>query len=292
MPRFHRKKQLNRKQKKLIGFLVLLFVAVLLYAFPPLREALSFLPFIDEPRESTPVTGDLDLHFIDVGQGDASLILTPEGDVLLIDTGTSETKELLVEYIKALNVNTIDLLILTHPHADHIGGAAHVFDNFVIEEVWLPDAVSTTVTYQRVLERIEDEGCPLTVPKPKDSVRLGTALLTCLGPVTEYDDLNDMSLIVRVDYGETSFLFTGDAESPAEADMMAYHPSSAFLAAVKPTIAVASCGKNNEYGHPHREIIAAMARDNITFYRTDQQGTVVLTSDGKTVTCLSVANRS
>lgn len=288
-------------------------VALLLYAFPGLRAKLSeYFPFMDPPREETPVTGDLDVHFIDVGQGDASLILTPEGNAMLIDTGESSEKELLIAYIESLGVDALDYLVLTHPHSDHIGGASAILSAFEVKAVLMPDAETDTATFLRVLEAIDEEGCGVTVPKVNDTVTLGSAVFTVLGPVDSYRDLNDTSLVLRMDYGSTSFLFTGDAEVPSEEDMLARHPSSAFkadvlklghhgsstststefLSAVLPTYAVASCGENNEYGHPHRETLSLLTNKNITLLRTDEDGSVVFTSNGSKVMLLTPSTRS
>ncbi len=284
-------------------------IVLLLHLIPEARDYLSkLLPYLEPSREETEVTGDLDVHFIDIGQGDATLILTPEGNAALIDTGVSESKEYLVEYIESLKVKTLDYLILTHPHADHIGGAAAVLDAFTVEAVLMPDVTTDTKTFLNVLDKIEDEGCGITVPELEQTFSLGTARLTCLGPVENYgaDDLNDMSLVFRLDYGTTAFLFSGDAEKGAEGDMLSSLPSSAFdadvmklghhgsstsntadfLDAVSPVYAIACCGENNEYGHPHREIVSALEKRSITLLRTDKDGSIVFTSDGSKVTLL------
>ena len=301
----------NKIKAILLGIAVL--IALLLHFFPNLRATLSkYFPFIEPPRQATPVTGDLDVHFIDVGQGDATLILTPEGKSMLIDTGESSEKEFLIEYIRSAGITTLDRLVLTHPHTDHIGGASAVLEAFDVKTVMMPDAESNTTTFLRLLEAIDNENCDVIIPKIKDTYALGTAVITCLGPVERYEDLNDMSLVLRLDYGSTSFLFTGDAEKPSEQDMMkahspmafsvdvlklGHHGSStstakAFLSAVSPTFAIASCGKDNEYGHPHTEILSAMKQANITLLRTDLDGTVTLTSDGSKVTRLDRSTHS
>ena len=307
MPKKKRKasKQSHRGHHKggalFLSTLVLLIVLFLRYG----PEIVDVLGDFNSPfHPETPTDGTVSVHYIDVGQGDSILILTPEGNAMLIDAGTAATDTYLVEYLRNLKIETLDYFVLTHPHADHIGGAAAIFDAFVIEEVMMPDAISDSKTFQNVLEKIDAEGCPLTVPKPNDTHSLGNTVLTVLGPVQEYEELNDTSLVLRMDYGTTSFLFTGDAEAPAEADMLAYHSSalfdvdvlklghhgsstsssSAWLDAVSPTYAIASCGKDNSYGHPHAEIIAQMSERSIVLYRTDECGTVILTTDGKVLT--------
>lgn len=269
---------------------------------------LHFLPKDEGDRPSTPTDGSIAVHFLDVGQGDATLILTPDGEAMLIDTGVSEYKDELVSYIQACDITTLSYLVLTHPHADHIGGAVAVLDAFTVKEVVMPDATTTTVTFEKVLNAIDKEGCKMTVPEPEDTLSLGTCRLTVLGPVKDYPkDLNAMSLVLRLDYGSTSFLFTGDAESQSEEDMLnrfsssvfkadvlklghhgsATSSSSDFIDAVSPSYAVASCGKDNEYGHPHREVIADMEERGIALYRTDRDGSIVFSSDGTKVTLLA-----
>ena len=261
----------------------------------------------DAARVATPTDGTIAVHFIDVGQADATLILTGDGKTMLIDTGDTGTKEELVSYIENHGVTTIDLLVLTHPHADHIGGAVAVLENFTVNEVLMPDAVTDTKIYENVLVAIDNEGCTLTVPSPKDSFSLGTAKITVLGPVKSYPkDLNAMSLVLRLDYGTTSFLFTGDAEQGSEEDMLSafsssefkadvlkvgHHgsstsSSSAFLSAVSPTYAIISCGKGNDYGHPHTEVLTALTERGIALYRTDRDGSIVIESNGTSLSVL------
>ncbi len=296
--------------------LALLLAAILAVQFiPGVRSVLiEYLPFLESDRPVIEVTGNLDVHYIDVGQGDAILILTPEKKSVLIDAGVSENKEYLVEYIRAIGVTTLDYFMITHPHADHIGGAAAILDAFVVSDMLMTDLVHDTKMFHNLLQKIDEEGCGFTVPEVKETITVGSAIFTCLGPVENYGNshLNDMSLVLRMDFGTTSFLFTGDAEEKSEKDMLellsksdfkvdvlklGHHGSSTstcapFLEAVSPTFAIASCGKGNEYGHPHSETLLALAEKGITLLRTDEDGNIVFTSDGSKVTLLAPANRS
>jgi len=319
MERSKKRNKINRNKLKAIFLGIAILVALLLHFFPSLRAKLSeYFPFIEPPRQETTVTGDLDVHFINVGQGDAALILTPEGNAMLIDTGESSEKEYLIEYIKSIGITTLDYLVLTHPHSDHIGGAAAVLDAFVIENVLMPDVTHDSKTFLTVEEKIDQEGCGITVPKVKETFKLGTAVITCLGPTENYAEednenaLNDMSLVLRLDYGSTSFLFTGDAEARSEEDMLSalspsvfradvlklgHHGSSTsttetFLSAVSPSFTIACCGENNEYGHPHREVVSLLETKSITLLRTDQDGTIVFSSDGSKVMLLKPTTHS
>ncbi len=305
----------NKAVLRLISIALILLAVLVIQFVPGLRNLVAtYLPFLKQERPITEVTGNLDVHIIDVGQGDAILILTPEKKSVLIDAGVSENKEYLVEYIRALGVSTVDYFVLTHPHADHIGGAAAVFDAFSVSNVFMPDVTNDSKMFLNLEYKIADEGCGITVPETKETVTVGSAILTCLGPVKNYgeDFLNDMSLVLRLDYGKTSFLFTGDAEEKAENDMLALLPKSdfkadvlklghhgsststspAFLNAVSPIFAVASCGANNEYGHPHQEVLSALQERGITLLRTDEDDNVVFTSDGSKVTLLAPAIHS
>ncbi|MDD3193012.1 MAG: ComEC/Rec2 family competence protein [Oscillospiraceae bacterium] len=246
------------------------------------------------------------VHFIDVGQGDSILIQTRE-QAVLIDAGERDQGPAVCDYLKAAGVQKLDLVIATHPHSDHIGGLADVLAQFSAEEILMPalpdDMVPTTSVFLRLLDAVETQNIPVTAAKPGLSYDLGSGVvLTVLAPVQDYKDLNNYSVVCRLDSGETSFLFTGDAEKAAEADLIAaggdlradvlkagHHGSStsssdAFLNAVSPKIVAISCGQNNDYGHPHKEVLASLSQRGIAVYRTDLQGAVTLTTDGTDIT--------
>ncbi len=302
----------NNRQKtqkeRLLILLLAIGVAAILHFFPQIKDFFAGLVHeYNPPRTVTEVSGELAVRFIDVGQGDASLIVTPDGTAMLIDAGIREKQEELVSYLNACKITVLDYFVLTHPHADHIGGAEAIFDEFEVKNVLLPDAVTDTAVYERVLRKIDSEGAAVHVAEPGKIYELSDARFTLLGPVESYDDLNNMSVVLRLDYGSTSFLFTGDAESKSEADMLKAFPESAFsadvlklghhgsststseewLSAVHPSYAVACCGKDNDYGHPHRETVEKLARLGIPLLRTDLSGDIVFSSDGKTVTLRS-----
>lgn len=288
------------------GLLLLLsavLAALIIHFVPGVKE---FLLGEQGDRPITLADGDIAIHYIDVGQGDATLIISHDGTTMLIDTGTSESRSSLPAYIRNYDITTIDYLVLTHPHADHIGSAAAVIEAFDVKNVLMPDATTNTVTFEKLLLAIEEEGCGITTVKPKDTYTIGEAIVTVLGPVRSYQDLNAVSIVLRLDYGLTSFLFTGDAEAESEADMLDFFPASefradvlklghhgsstssseAFLDAVSPKYAIVSCGKDNEYGHPHDEVIADMTSRGIALYRTDLDSTIIFTSNGEKVTVI------
>lgn len=254
-----------------------------------------------------PVMADadnLEVHFIDVGQGKAILVKA-QGEAALIDAGENGQGNTVVSYLRQHGVERLDLLIGTHPHSDHIGDMDMVIKTFDIGKVILPsipdEAVPTTRTYTDLLLSIAEKGLQITVAEPGLELDLGDAMLTILGPAEAYTDLNNLSVAARLVYGETAFLFTGDMEAPAEEDVLAtrrtlradvldvaHHGSGsssteAFLAKVKPSIAVISCGIDNSYGHPDRDAVERVKAAGAAIYRTDLDGAVVVASDGAEV---------
>lgn len=285
----------RKNNKKTISTLILLGILLVYYLF--------FAPS-EEKQNDSPVVFEQDgvyVHFIDVGQGDAALVQTKDGN-LLIDTGTTDSRETLLACIDALEITTFDYAIFTHPHADHIGGAAKVLKNYKVETVILPNAVNTNYTFENMMDAIEQENCEVIEGKAGISFSLGDTKVDLLAPVYEDDsNLNNTSVVAKVTYGEVSFLFTGDAEIESESAMLltdedaldadilklGHHGSSTssswdFLNAVSPEIAVASCGYENEYGHPHREVVSRLGELNVPLYRTYETGNIVVFTDGTT----------
>lgn len=311
--------------KRITKLLLSLFlVFALCFSFCSCSELLdSFLPIEDpenpddpqnpdspkepgNPQSPTPTSGQLAVHFLDVGQAD-SMIVVDGGKVLMIDTGdwpSGETKTYMLNYIRNLGISEIDYLVLTHPDADHIGGAPEVINNFTVKNCIMPNATSTSKTFERTLDALEDRNVNVILPVPGTDYTLENATFRILAPLKDnYNDSNDHSVVLRLLYGERSILFTGDAEKLSEADMVARYTeedlsadvlkighhgsvtssSPDFLALVKPSYAVISCGVGNKYGHPHDETIYRLEALNIPIYRTDRQGTIVLKTDGTTL---------
>lgn len=249
--------------------------------------------------------GEIAVHFIDVGQGDCALILAGETSVL-IDAGESSASADVIRYLKSLELESLDMVIASHPHSDHIGALSKVIDEFGIETLLMPKLtekmVPVTRSYQRLLESAENCGAALEYAEPGVRYELTAGCyLDILAPVRDYDDLNNYSIAAKLICGQTSFLFTGDIEKTAEQDIydsgaelsadvikVAHHGSStsslrAFVQAVSPKYAVISVGSPNDYGHPHKETTELLERLNISVYRTDRDGNIVWISDGKTL---------
>lgn len=264
--------------------------------------ALLSIPFLwQSGRSSETYSGaTAEARFFDVGQGDAAMFLWDDG-AILIDAGTNDSQDKLVGYIDRLGIDVIDCAVFTHPHEDHIGGADRVLEEFTVKSVIMPDTTSDSITYASMMECVEEEGCHVYDAVSGGVYEFGDVLLTVLAPAREFGGLNLDSAVVMIEYGEVRFLFMADCEKEAELAAIEAMGEDAFdcdvikvghhgsytstsdelLAAATPDIAVISCGDNNEYGHPHRETVEKIENLGIDIYRTDEDGTVVISTDGK-----------
>lgn len=256
---------------------------------------------VQEYRDTNGET--LEIHFMDVGQGDATLI-RQGNHAMLIDGGNNDQGTVLKSYLQYQGVENLDYVIGTHPDADHVGGLDVVLYKFSWDTVILPDLQKDTKTYQEVLEVIEDKGKKITYPEAGDVYTLGNAEFTVISPTGEDygENWNDYSVGILLQFGENRFVFTGDAEEEAEQDMIeehvdlsadvlkaAHHGSDtantmAFLEEVRPTSVVISCGEGNSYGHPRAGAMNNFRSIGAKVYRTDEQGTIVAVSDGTEIT--------
>ena len=254
------------------------------------------------PEEILPssVEGELTVHFIDVGQGDATLIITPSGRALWVDAGDTTQGNHLVQYLKALEISHIDAIVATHPHADHIGGFPDIIRSFTIGKVIMPKVSHTTQTFERLLLAIQEKGLKVTWAKAGLPLDIDPEVgITFIGPHSDsYSNLNDYSASLRLTHGLNALVITGDAEETSETEMVRsgmdlaanllkvpHHGSSSstttpFLDKVSPIYAVISSGHDNSYGHPHQEVLQRLQSRGVEIYRTDQQGTIIAVSDG------------
>lgn len=258
--------------------------------------------------------GQLTVHFLDVGQGDAALLRVPKEEegyhTVLIDTGVVEQTPFVTAYLQAQEVTRIDVLICTHQHADHMGAMAEIVKTFEVGALYMPllpeDLTPTTRAYEALLNAAAEKGLFITELQAGREIAMPAgAAMEVLAPqpgACAYEDVNNYSGVLRFQFGAHSFLFTGDAEKESEREMLTqggelsatvlsvgHHGSrtsttAAFLSEVNPDYAVISCGADNDYGHPHSETLVALEEQGCKVYRTDQNGTIVFSSDGTVLT--------
>lgn len=250
---------------------------------------------------NTAVAGELKISFIDVGQADS--ILLQQGDkFMLIDAGNNGDADTVKKYLASQGVKELQYFIGTHKDEDHIGGADAIINSFKVGKVYFPKQAATTNTFKDFAAAVKNKGLSLTVPKVGEQFKLGEASLTVLAPnSSDYEDSNDYSIVVKVVFGSTSFLLTGDAEALSEREMVsagkdlsaivlkaghhgsATSTSQAFLDKVNPKYAVISAGTGNKYGHPAQETMDRLKNKGVKVFRTDEQKTIIVTSSGKDI---------
>ena len=248
---------------------------------------------------------ELRVHIIDVGQGDAVLVVSPTGKTVLVDAGPIGAGPAVAAVLRAEKIKAIDLLVLSHAHADHIGGMGHIVKGFAVSRVMDPGFDHPSATYRSLLSLLAERKIPLVVARAGQQVNIGGgAVLEILGPREPLlrgtrSDANSNSIVARLVYGNASALLTGDAEDATEKRLFAdesqvtatvlkvahhgsrFSSSQAFLGAVRPKAAIISCGADNRFSHPHPELLARLGRTGADIYRTDVHGTVTLRTQGE-----------
>ncbi|MBI6021297.1 MBL fold metallo-hydrolase [Clostridium perfringens] len=242
----------------------------------------------------------MSVTYLNVGQGDSELIQV-NGINMLIDAGTNAGANDLVKDLKNRGIKTIDIAIATHPHEDHIGGMDEVLENFDVKSFYAPKVSHTTKTYENMLKAVKNEGLKIKQIKEGTKIDLGKDTeVQVYSPVkSQYEELNNYSPVMKISYGQNSFMFTGDAESLVEKEILSenkdlkadvlklgHHGSHSstskeFLKAVDPSIAIVSCAKDNKYGHPHKETMSNLKKAGITVYETFRDGDITISSNGK-----------
>jgi competence protein ComEC len=244
----------------------------------------------------------LKVHFIDVGQGDAILVQTPAGQTMLVDAGEADYGDRVINYLVSQGVKELDIVVGAHPHTDHIGGMAAVINYFPVKSIYMPKVSQNTETFRNLLNTIKSKGLKISTARAGVELLLNGVTCRFVAPLGDsYQDLNNYSGVIKLEYGTKSFLLTGDAETESESQMLSggdnlsaavlkvgHHGSdtstgSKFLKAVSPQYAVIMVGKDNPYGHPHSRTLSRLVSGGVKVYRTDRNGTVVFTSDGQDI---------
>ena len=298
-------KRASKKDKKV--FLIILAIAVLAAAFSHLAPE-TWDSLFEKTGVTDSVVSDaaMTVSFIDVGQGDCTLFYSPDNGVILVDSGEADKAQTVINYLKSLGIETIDYCVVTHPHSDHMGSMAQIMSEFNIENLIIPELseinIPTTKTYENFLLSAEENADEIIPAQAGTTYSVGDIALSVLGPVSQNEDLNNMSVVVKVEYKESSFLITGDCSFDEEDELMendynalesdvikiGHHGSSGstsadWLEAVNPRFGVISVGNGNSYGHPTKTVLDRLDDFDVEYYRTDVVGTVVFETDGKVI---------
>ena len=302
----------GKRKTKIIGSLIAVIIVVLAGLLGINNEQISKLAneiglgnlINSESTEAinqnniTPVNGELQVYYIDVGQADSILIINKE-DAMLIDAGNNEDGEDVVNFIKDKGITKLDYVVGTHPHEDHIGGLDDVINSDIeIENVLMPKIETTTKTFEDVVDAISNKGLTVKAPSKGDTFTLGDSNLEVMtDSILDEDNLNLSSITLRLQYGNNSFLFMGDSEKENEKTItwpktdvlkVGHHGSDTssseeFLNEVKPSISIIMAEKGNSYGLPKEEIVERLENVGSKVYRTDENGTIEVTSDGNNI---------
>lgn len=289
---------MKKRNKKFIRHLIIVLLVLGYYYYSDNIDKESYSKK-EDTNKIQEVSTNLSIHYIDVGQAD-SILITNNDHSMLIDAGNNEDGPLLVNYIKEkLNISKLDYVVGTHPHEDHIGGLDDIINNLEVKEVYLPEAMTTTKTFEDVLDAIVNKNLEITVPTIGEKFNLGEAKLEVIYTGTGEKDLNEASIILKMNFGKHAYLFTGDTTEEVEKTILdkdinidvlkvAHHGSkysscTNFLNIATPEYAIISAGEGNSYGHPEQETLNRLKKYTNKIYITKDLGTIVLTSDGTSI---------
>lgn len=297
----------KRKEKVIIIIAIIIFISSLIMGFLDMSGIFSW----SDLKNTTgaldgPVNPDsnFSVYYLDVGQGDCTIIKSNDS-VMMIDTSTSEQINDIREVLLSLSIEKIDYLVITHQHEDHMGCASEIIKHYEVSNIIMPKLSTinmvTTNSYETLLQTIANRKVNAIPATVGDSFMLGEASVQIFSPLEQDEDLNNMSVVLKVIYGETSFIFQGDAEKTIEKQLLnsdfdltadviklGHHGSNTsstdkYLKAVNPKYAMISCGADNSYGHPHQEVLDRLKKNNIDYFITVQTGDITVTSDGKNI---------
>ena len=306
-------KKTDKKLLKIISTAFIVLAFLILTVFLNLKDNINVneaFKTVGLKDKNIATKQDFCAYFIDVGQGDCSLIKN-DNKYMLIDAGNISDGEKIEEFLKSVGCNELEYVVATHPHADHIGGMAYVINKVKVKNVLMPDIpdeiMPTTKTFINLLNAVKISGAKVYKAQQVSGFELGKAKVKVFSPKTDFDSLNNMSVVMKITYGEKSFLFTGDMEKEAENNVLkeigknkadlncdvlkvAHHGGSTsstkpFIKEVSPKFAVISCGLNNSYHHPHPSVLNTLNENDVKIYRTDKNGTVYIGTDGEKLFC-------
>ncbi len=283
----------RRKKKNSFPIILVIFMIV------------GYLLYLNYNQESysnpntNRVSSDLHVYFLDVGQAD-SILISNNNHYMLIDAGNNEDGPKLVKYLqKELGIQKLDYVVGTHPHEDHIGGLDNIINNFEVDKIYLPEVITTTKTFEDVLDAIDKNNLEINVPEIGETFKLGEADFEVMYTGTDDSDLNNCSIVLKMIFGNYSYLFTGDATEKVEKIILdknidvdilkvghhgsSYSSSNSFLAKVTPKYAFISVAKENSYGHPSKDTINRLKKYTNNIYMTSELGTIEITSDGTNI---------
>lgn len=282
---------MKKKNLKDLSFLGVLFVLIATFTISYGYQSSDSENTIDNSNE-------LLVYFIDVGQADA-IYIKDNDENMLIDAGNNADGKLLVNYLKGLGVTSFKYVVGTHAHEDHIGGMDNIINNFKINTFYMPDAISTSKTFEDVLDALESNKVAFNTPKIGDTFNLENAMFEVLSLGTDTSDLNATSIVLKMTYKNTCTLFMGDASSAVEKNLLdknincdvlkvghhgsKYSSSEAFIKTVKPTYGIIMVGKDNKYGHPTEKTLQTLQKYNVNIHRTDEEGTIIMKIKGDTI---------
>lgn len=283
--------------KSIIGVIISVILIVLCIQSEDIAQIINNTENVQNNKtvnNAVETDGLLKIYYIDVGQADSILVINKD-KTMLIDAGNNDDGDLVVDFIKDKGISKLDYVVGTHPHEDHIGGLDNVIKSLEIGILYMPKIETNTKTFEDVLDAAADKEVNLVAPKVGEKFNISDANCEVMSSKLDKENLNLSSIVIRMEYGKQSYLFMGDAETENENERnwpqtnvlkVGHHgantsSSKKFLQQVSPEVAIISVGKDNKYGHPKQAIIDRLNKMGIKIYRTDLNGTILITSDGE-----------